>query len=81
MAHRKGEEDKIRFRSDRVFTVNDQWFFQTRELDEPFGPYPNREKAERHLRSFLRDINGGQPVAQAINNLRLLADPYMEDDF
>ena len=81
MVHRKGEDDKTRFRTDRVFTVNNQWFFQTRELEKPLGPCPTREKAERCLKSFLRDVEAGLPIPQAINNVRLLSDPYVEDDY
>lgn len=81
MANRKGEEDRTRFRTDRVFVVNNQWYFLTREVENPLGPYASREMAEKALKSFIADIGANLSVPQAVTNLRLLSDPFHEGDF
>ena len=78
MASRKGEEDRTRFRSDRVFVVNNEWYFLTRDIENPLGPYTSRELAEKSLDSFVKDIQANVSVAQAVTNLKLLSNPYHE---
>lgn len=48
------EAEKSFFRTDRVFNVNTQWYFATRE-GKDHGPYPTRSAAEQGLRAFIRD--------------------------
>ena len=44
------------FRSgDRVFCMNGDWFFQTREDDH--GPYRSREEAEIELARYAKEMN------------------------
>lgn len=47
------EQSSVRhFRAEnRFFRVENQWFYSTREGQE--GPFPSKEAAQRHLRSFL----------------------------
>lgn len=49
---RVGEVEKTRFRSDRFFTSDNQFFFSTRE-GEDIGPFPNRSDAERGLKLYI----------------------------
>ena len=45
-------EKKIYFRaSERIFNVDGQWFFTTREGDE--GPFVTRKAAESHMRTYI----------------------------
>ncbi|MCK9529660.1 MAG: DUF6316 family protein [Gammaproteobacteria bacterium] len=54
-ANRQGEDRPVPFRSGRLFSVGDKWYFATREgLDH--GPFDSRADAEAELRLFLRDI-------------------------
>lgn len=55
MAHREGEEDKTRFRSDRFFCEEGQWFFTTRE-NTIQGPFESRAEAENELEMYLYDL-------------------------
>ncbi len=50
--HRPGEKQQIRFRSDRMFVADNQWYFSTREGEEK-GPFATREEAEAELVRFL----------------------------
>ena len=49
---RKLDEDHP-FRSERIFNVNGEWFFQTREQKD-MGPYESRKQAESASRHFAR---------------------------
>lgn len=81
MSHRGDEADKVHFRGERVFAVNDKWFLQLRDVVEPFGPYSSRQQAERVLGVFLEDIRNNLTAAQAITHLRLVGDAYVEDSY
>ena len=50
------------FRSQRLFAVNDQWYFSTREQREQ-GPYPTRGEAERDMRAYVRFFKKHQKPA------------------
>ncbi len=52
---RRGEKRQVRFRSDRMFVVDNQWYFSTREGEER-GPYATREEAEAELLRYLYRI-------------------------
>lgn len=57
LKHRRGEESShIPFRTGRIYYVNDQWFFCTREGHDE-GPYPSRDEAEAALAMYIRDTN------------------------
>ena len=61
---------------DRLFRVEDQWFYATREGNE--GPFASKELAERHLRSFigLQDMKvDNQVKLDKIRDQRVDADP------
>jgi len=45
MAHRKDEEPRTWFRSDRVFRVDGEWFIHTRE-NVAVGPYQDKFAAD-----------------------------------
>lgn len=81
MSHREEEADKVHFRSERVFAVNDKWYLQLRDVIEPLGPYSSRTLAEQALAMFHEDIKNNLSAAQAITHLRLARDGYVEDDF
>lgn len=49
-------DDGTYFRSrDRVFCMNGEWFFQTRENDH--GPYRSRDEAEIELARYAKEMN------------------------
>ena len=52
--NRAGEQQNTHyFRSDRLFAVNDQWYFSTREhLDQ--GPYATRDEAVREMMAYAK---------------------------
>ena len=52
---RRGEKRQLRFRSQRMFVVDNKWYFSTREGEE-MGPYATREKAEAELVRYLYRI-------------------------
>ncbi|WP_078120373.1 DUF6316 family protein [Thiosocius teredinicola] len=49
---RYGEEQSYPFRSQRLFSENGDWYFQTRE-GELVGPFHNRSEAKHGLAVFL----------------------------
>ncbi len=55
--NRHGEKRKMRFRSDRLFVADSQWYFSTREGEER-GPFDTKEKAEAELVRYLYSIGG-----------------------
>ncbi|MCZ6619666.1 MAG: DUF6316 family protein [Gammaproteobacteria bacterium] len=49
-------EESIQFRSaNRVFRSNDQWYFQTRELDH--GPFSSEGEADRELKRYVLEMD------------------------
>jgi Domain of unknown function (DUF6316) len=53
MRRREDHEEKTYFRSDRLFSMNGQWYFGTREGD--CGPYASREAAKVALSRFINE--------------------------
>jgi hypothetical protein len=53
MRRREDKKDKTYFRSERIFRMNGQWYFCTREGD--YGPYASKDIAERTLKRFVND--------------------------
>ncbi|MFP6835977.1 MAG: DUF6316 family protein [Pseudomonadales bacterium] len=50
------QNDGTHFRSgNRVFCMNGEWFFQTREDDH--GPYHSREEAQIELTRYAKEMN------------------------
>ena len=58
LAKRTGETPAIRFRTDRFYRINSNWYFSTREGIE-MGPYADRFEAEEAL-SELFSLNEWQ---------------------
>lgn len=50
---RAGESRRVWFRTNRVFAVDDVWFFSTRENID-VGPYATRAEAERDARRLVK---------------------------
>ncbi len=50
---REGEGERTWFRSDRFFTVGNQYYFATREGID-VGPYPNHHAAARGLDIYIQ---------------------------
>ena len=50
---RAGEKESTWFRSDRFFTVENNYFFSTRE-GLNVGPFPTRKSAEKGLRLYIQ---------------------------
>jgi hypothetical protein len=53
MRRREDNEDKTYFRSDRLFLMNGQWYFGSREGD--CGPFASREVAHAALARFVHE--------------------------
>ena len=52
---RMGEdEDRIPFRSDRLFSIGIDWYFSTREGTD-HGPYRSKEGAQDAVANYIRD--------------------------
>lgn len=54
--NRRGETDGVHFRSGRVFCVDNDWYYSTRE-GEDIGPFPTKAEAEVALTLFLRELS------------------------
>ncbi|MFL0804156.1 MAG: DUF6316 family protein [Agarilytica sp.] len=55
MTCRAGETEQTRFRSDRLYAVENKYFFSTREGSE-IGPFDSHEGAEQALERYLKYI-------------------------
>lgn len=53
-SNRRGESGPHPFRSGRIFSVGNQWYFATRE-DGDKGPFDSRDEAEAELRLYVRE--------------------------
>ena len=53
--YRKGEERQTRFRADRIFTVGDNYYFNTRENKE-VGPFTSRSSAQSGVALYIKHI-------------------------
>ncbi|MEZ5553341.1 MAG: DUF6316 family protein [Pseudomonadales bacterium] len=59
---KKDKTHATHFRSgDRLFCLNGNWFFQTREEDH--GPFPTREAASRELKRYVDEMSYFDSVA------------------
>ena len=56
---RKGESKGVFYRSERVFCVNGEWYFATRERPET-GPFSSSREARMELDIFLNQVLGVQ---------------------
>ena len=68
MAHRKNEEPKMWFRSERVFRVDEEWFIHTRE-GIAVGPYADKFAADvdaEVLKSLLAEADGESDARDVI---------------
>jgi hypothetical protein len=54
MRRREDADDKTYFRSDRIYSMNGQWYFGAREGD--CGPFPSREGALAALGQFVNEM-------------------------
>ena len=73
MAHRKDEEPKIWFRSERVFRVDEEWFIHTRE-GIAVGPYSDKFAADvdaEVLKSLLVEAEDEAEAREIINEFLL----------
>ena len=55
MSVRAGENEKTWYRSERIFRIENGWFFLTRENTQE-GPFGNRSEAERELAYYIRSV-------------------------
>ena len=68
MTCRRGENEKLWYRSDRFFTVNHDWYFTTREKID-IGPFGSEEGARQGLKLFIENMKSekmSQETAAAI---------------
>jgi hypothetical protein len=54
MRRHEDEDEKTYFRSDRIYSMNGQWYFGTREGD--CGPFVSREGALAALARFVNEV-------------------------
>ncbi len=53
---RAGEEERLRFRSKRIFTIDGKYYFTTRECVD-VGPFPSRTAAEKAVQLFVKTVS------------------------
>ena len=81
MEHRKDENPRTWFRSERVFREEGQWFIRTREGVD-VGPFPTKVAAEAEagaLKQTLQALNKPEDAEAAIHGYRLNAQLPDED--
>ncbi len=75
MTGRKGENNSVHFRSDRIENFNGGWYFNIREQAQPFGPYSTRLDAEQAIKVYIRDLLRGVSPKKAFCN-QLISDNF-----
>ena len=68
MNYRRGEKETVRYRSDRFFWSQQNWYIATRE-GKNLGPFPSRDGAQQAVESYkriLRDASSGDRLARKI---------------
>lgn len=65
-AVRQNEEVKHWFRMDRVFLVENQWYFTTRD-DRDVGPFRSRADADIGVQLFLDSLSQGNDINSAVS--------------
>lgn len=55
MISRRNEQEKTHFRTERIYSVNGQWRFMTREQKD-MGPFVSRREAETELLRYIREM-------------------------
>ncbi|MDX2350198.1 MAG: DUF6316 family protein [Porticoccus sp.] len=68
MSARQGEEESIRFRSNRIECVNSQWFVEIREVSRPMGPFETKEQAKMAADAYIKDIQAGRPPITSMSD-------------
>jgi hypothetical protein len=66
-SNRYGEQGHPPFRNRRLFSVNAQWYFDTRE-GKQFGPYQDKNEAEKALALFIAKSIYGLNVDRTDNH-------------
>lgn len=54
MEDRLDSNGQVKFRTDRFFSTNNEWYFCIRRGPDQ-GPFENREMAENALKKFIQD--------------------------
>lgn len=68
MLLRKGEDEKVWYRTDRCFRVGSEWFIATREEGD-IGPFKSRQAAERSVPNFvkvMKEAKDSSPFARRL---------------
>ncbi|GAB1264663.1 hypothetical protein NBRC116493_05070 [Aurantivibrio infirmus] len=63
---RQNEEAKVWYRSRRFFTINNEWFFSTRE-NMDIGPFESEEQARSGMQLFVDSIKQDNDYNRAEN--------------
>ncbi len=73
MNKRSGDTRESSYRSGRFYSVDNEWFFSVRELDEQ-GPYFSKLSAEIGLKMYLLDMEHFKmnKTKSGINDLKLV---------
>jgi len=81
MEHRKNEPVRTRFRSHRIFRVNDTWYFHTREGID-VGPFKSEFEAQVEasiLKHILHEAANSEAAVTAIREFLLDARIALSD--
>lgn len=52
---RKGEKGNFPFRTERIFSVGNEWYFTTRD-GKDMGPFKSKVDAEGEITIYLREL-------------------------
>ena len=66
MQYRQGEQGGTYFRTERIFRIDNVWYFSTREGCN-IGPYNTRDATEKGLKCFLDCMTSGESFKHDIN--------------
>jgi len=66
---REDEESKLWYRSRRFFTINNEWYFSTRE-NRDIGPYESEEHARKGMLLFVDSLKQDGDYGRAENIAR-----------
>ncbi len=73
MKRNDGKNARLFVRSNRMFRIDDSWFFKTREGDS-VGPFEDELEASTQLEVYIRLVNAGLlPVSEELSPGRVAA--------
>ncbi len=75
MQNRRGEEPRTYFRTDRLYTIGNNWYVATREGNN-IGPFTTRETAQKSISQYVSGVQARKNSRVQARSLSASQDPW-----